>query len=76
MAGRTQGAHKETGKSVNVREATKRKHHAKVSTSGYTYAMLAHEVHGRLGDEAKEQIKIFADEALSLIHISEPTRPY
>ena len=32
-------------------------------TSGYTYATLAHETHGRVGDEAKEQIKMLADEA-------------
>ena len=57
-AGRTQGAHKEAVKSVKIREATKRKHHAKAGTSGYTYATLAHETHGRLGDEAKEQIRI------------------
>ena len=57
-AGRTLGAHKEAGKSVRIREATKRKHHAKAGTSGYTYATLAHETHGRLGDEAKEQIRI------------------
>ena len=33
-AGRTQGAHKEAGKSVRIREATKRRHHAKAGTSG------------------------------------------
>ena len=62
-AGRPQGAHKEAGKSVRIREATKRRYHAKVGTSVYTYATLAHETHGRLGDEAKEQIRILADEA-------------
>ena len=60
----TQGAHKEADKSVKIREATKRNHHAK-GTSGYTYATLAHETHGRLGDEAKEQIRLLADEACS-----------
>ena len=30
---------------------------------GYIYATLAHETHGRLGDEAKEQIRMLADEA-------------
>ena len=40
-AGRTQGAHKEAGKSVKIREATKKKHHANAGTSGYTYATLA-----------------------------------
>ena len=34
-----------------------------LEVSGYTYATLAHETHGRLGDEAKEQIRILADEA-------------
>ena len=34
--GRTQGGHKETGKSCKIREATKRKNHAKAGTSGYT----------------------------------------
>ena len=63
VAGRTQGAHKKAGKSVRIREATKRKHHEKVVTSGYTYATLPHETHGRLGNEAKEQIRILADKA-------------
>ena len=54
MAWRTQGSHKEACKSVKIREAAKRKHHAKAGTSGYTYATLAHETHGRLGNEAKE----------------------
>ena len=56
-AGRTQGAHKEAGKSVRIREATKRKHHAKAGTSGYTYATLAHVTHGSSGDKAKAQIR-------------------
>ena len=64
-AGSTQGAHKEAGKSVKIREATKRKHHTKAGTSGYKHATLAHDTHGRLGDEAKEQIKMLADEACS-----------
>ena len=62
-AGRTQDAHKEAGKSIRIREDTNRRHHAKAGTSGYKYASLAHETHGRLGDEAKEHIRIFADEA-------------
>ena len=53
----------EAGKSVKIREAMKREQHAKAGTSGYTYATLAHETHGRVGDEAKEQIKMLADEA-------------
>ena len=57
MAGRNQGAHKEAGKSLMNREATKKTPHAKVGTSGYTYATLAHETHGRLGDEAREQMQ-------------------
>ena len=65
MAGRTQGAHQEAGKSAKIREATKRIHHAKAGTSGYTYATLAHETHGRLGDEEEEQIRMLADEACS-----------
>ena len=64
-AGRIQGAHKEAGKSVKIREATKRKHHAKAGTSGHTHAMLAHETRGYLGYEAKEQIRMLADEACS-----------
>ena len=56
---RTQGSRQ----SVRIREATKGRHHAKAGTSGYTYAHLVHETHGRLGDEAKEQIRILADEA-------------
>ena len=62
-AGRTQGAHKEAGESVRIREANKRRHHARKGTSGYTSVALAHETHGRLGEEAKEQIRILADEA-------------
>ena len=62
---RTQGAHKEAGKSVKIREDSKRKHHAKAGTSGYTYTTLAHETHACLGDEAKEQIRMLADEACS-----------
>ena len=53
-ARRTQGAHKEAGKNFKITEDSKRKHHAKAGTSGYTYATLAHETHGRLGNEAKE----------------------
>ena len=64
-AARTQGLHKEAGKSVKIREATKRKHHAKAGTSRYTYATLAHGTHGRLGDEAKEHIRMLADKACS-----------
>ena len=60
---KTQGAHKEAGKSVKIREAMKRQHHAKAGTSGNTYATLAHETHGRLEDEAKEQSRMLADEA-------------
>ena len=62
-AGTTQGAHKEAGKSVRIREASKRRHHSKAGKSGYIYVTLAHETHGRLGDEAQEQIRILADEA-------------
>ena len=62
-AGRTQGAHKEAGASVKIGENSKRKHHAKAGTSGCTYATLAHETHGRLGGEAKKQIRMLADEA-------------
>ena len=65
MAGRTQGAHKEAGKRVKIREAPKRKHHAKAGASGYMYTTLAHETHGHLGDEAKEQMRTLADEACS-----------
>ena len=72
-AGRTQGAHKEAGKSVRIREGTKRKHHAKAGTSGYTYATLAHDTHGRLGDVAKEQIRILADEACCHSSVSRST---
>ena len=62
-AGRTQDAHKEAGKSIRIREDTNRRHHAKAGTSGYKYASLAHETHGRLGDEAKQQIRMLEDEA-------------
>ena len=61
-AGRIQGAHKEAGKSDKIREATKRQHHAK---AGCAYAVLAHETHGHLGDEAKEPIRMLPDEACS-----------
>ena len=46
-------------------DPTKRTHQAKAGTSGYTYATLAHETHGRLGDEANEQISMLADETCS-----------
>ena len=57
-AGRSQGAQKAAVKSVKIHEATRRKQHAKVGTSRYTNVTLAHETHGRLGDEAKEQIRM------------------
>ena len=44
-AGRTQGAHKEAGKSVRIREVNKRRHNAKARISGYIYATLAHGTH-------------------------------
>ena len=46
-----------------IREAAKRRQHAKVGTARYTYATLVHETHGRLGDEAKQQIRMLEDEA-------------
>ena len=52
-------------KSVKIREDSKGKHHAKAGTLGYTYATLAPETHGRLGDEAKEEIRMLSDEACS-----------
>ena len=58
-AGSTQGAHKEAGKSVRIFEANKIQHLAKVGTSGYTHATLAHGTQGRMGGEAEEQIRIF-----------------
>ena len=45
--GRAQGAHKGAGECVNQRERTNRSHDAKAGTSGYTFATLAHETHGR-----------------------------
>lgn len=63
--GRSQGAHKEAGKSVKLREARKRRHRAKEGTSGYSCTALAHETHGRLGDEAKEQTRMLADDIYS-----------
>ena len=65
MAGRTQGGNKEAGPSVSIRETSKRRHRVKEGTLGYAYATLAHETHGRLGDEAKEHIRMLADEACS-----------
>ena len=56
--GRTQEVHKEAGKSVKIREATKRRHHAKAGTSGYTSAF---------GDEAKEQMTMLADEHAAIV---------
>ena len=55
----------EAGACVRIPEANKRRHHAKAGTSGYTYATPVHETHGRLGEGAKEQIRILPDEACS-----------
>lgn len=64
-AGRTRGAHEEAGKSVRTHEANKGRHHAKEGTSGYIYATLAHETHGRVGTQRKKQIRVLADENCS-----------
>ena len=58
-SGRTQGSRQE------FNEVNKIRHHVKERSSGYKYATLAHVTHGRLGDEAKEQIRVFGDEACS-----------
>lgn len=48
-----------------IRAETKRNRRSKAGNSGYRFATLAHETRGRVGEEAKEQIRMLADEACS-----------
>ena len=40
-------------------------YHVSLRCIGYPYAALAHQCHGSLGDEVKEQMRMSADEACS-----------
>ena len=59
-------------RSVKICEANKRMHHAKSGILRYSYATLVHETHGRVWDEAKERIRMLADEACSHISVHRP----